>query len=446
MLRVRSRQGGRRFSAFGTERFDASVLVVEDQKAVARLAATMIEKRWGCQVRVAMTLQQVREELDRVGDEVVAAVCDLHMPDAPHGEVVDLMNRAGVPAIAVAGGFDDDLRRIIGRNGVVDYVLKERVNAYEYVTELIGRLYKNRFIKVLIVDDSATARAMLAPMLKIQSLQVFAAENGVAALQLFEQHPDIRLVMTDYNMPEMDGFTLTQKLRRMRGKDRLVIMGLSASDDPRLSAQFLKSGANDYVSKPFTYEELLCRVTQNLDMLEMIAAIRDAAIHDHLTGLHNRRYFFEQGYLMHQAAAEKGVPLAAVMIDLDHFKRVNDTYGHDAGDEVLRHLAEVMLAHFQDDLVVRLGGEEFAVLIGGAPLAQVIARVDAFRRGVAASPTTYEGQAIACTISAGVCAHVGDNIDAMLRRADTQLYKAKAAGRNRVVWELSGTEAPPSPE
>jgi diguanylate cyclase (GGDEF)-like protein len=438
MLRIKERGANRRFHSFGMERVDGPVLIVEDEKALARIAATMVQNRWGCEVRVAMTLQEAREELDRDGEELVAAVCDLHMPDAPHGEVVDLMNTAGVPAIAVTGGFDDDLRRIIGRNGVVDYVLKERVNAYEYVTELIGRLYKNRFIKVMIVDDSPTARAMLGPMLDLQCLQVFRAASGVEALWLFEQHPDIRLIMTDYNMPEMDGFVLTQKLRKKRGKDRLAIMGLSANDDPRLSAQFLKSGANDYVSKPFSYEELLCRVTQNLDMLEMIAAIRDAATHDHLTGLHNRRFFFEQGLVMHQAAKDRGMPLAAVMMDVDHFKRVNDTYGHDAGDEVLRHLADMLLDQFGGDLVVRLGGEEFAILIGNQTPAQVLARAEGFRRLVAGSPAGYEGQTIPCTISAGLCGEIEDNIDAMLRRADSNLYKAKAGGRNRVE---SGTGA-----
>ena len=433
MLRIRNRAAGRRLQSFGMERVDGPVLIVEDQKALARIAATMVHNRWGCEVRVAMSLEAARQELDRVGEHLVAAVCDLHMPDAPHGEAVDLMNKAGVPAIAVTGGFDEDLRRIVARNGVVDYVLKERVNAYEYVTELIGRLYKNRFIKVLIVDDSPTARAMLGQLLDLQCLQVFSAATGAEALRLFDQHPDIRLILTDANMPEMDGFVLTQRLRRKSGKDRLVVMGISANDDPRLSAQFLKSGANDYVSKPFSYEELLCRVTQNLDLLEMIAAIRDAATHDHLTGLHNRRFFFEQGQAMHQAARDKATPLAAVMIDLDHFKAINDTYGHDAGDEVLRHLAEMLVDRFGDDLAVRLGGEEFAVLIGDQTPAQVQARVDGFRRLVAASPAGYENETIACTISAGICAAIDDNIDAMLRRADAQLYRAKASGRNRVA-------------
>jgi diguanylate cyclase (GGDEF)-like protein len=215
-------------------------------------------------------------------------------------------------------------------------------------------------------------------------------------------------------------------------------MGLSAADDPRLSAKFLKSGANDYVSKPFSYEELLCRVTQNLDMLEMITAIRDAATHDHLTGLHNRRFFFEQGQVLHQAARDKDATLAAVMIDLDNFKSINDTYGHEGGDEVLRHVAEMLLDHFGQDLVVRLGGEEFAILIGGQTAAQVLARVDGFRRLIAASPAGYGKQTIPCTISAGVCADMEDDIDAMLRRADAHLYRAKAAGRNRVEPDGAG--------
>ena len=126
------------------------------------------------------------------------------------------------------------------------------------------------------------------------------------------------------------------------------------------------------------------------------------------------------------------MPLAAVMIDLDNFKRINDTYGHEGGDEVLRHVAEMLLDHFGEDLVVRLGGEEFAILIGNQTAAQVLARVDGFRRLVAASPAGYGKLSIPVTISAGICADIGDDVDAMLRQADGHLYRAKAAGRNRV--------------
>lgn len=317
--------------------------------------------------------------------------------------------------------------------GVIDYVLKDSINAYEYIVDLVGRLYRNTRIKVLVIDDSPSFRDILRHMLSKQCLQVVAAVDGIEGLEYLEQQRDIKLVLVDHEMPNMDGFAFVAAVRRKLGKDRLAMIGISGSENKRLSAQFLKLGANDFISKPFTYEELICRVSQNLEMQESIETVRYAAYHDYLTGLFNRRYFFEQGGRLHAEAIKVGKPLVAAVVDIDFFKKINDTYGHGCGDVVLKHISALLDEHFGNDLVARIGGEEFALLFSDAGKASE--RCEAFRLHVAQSPVISGDAVIHFTVSIGIARQpkASPGLDATLKLADDNLYQAKESGRNRII-------------
>ncbi len=250
---------------------------------------------------------------------------------------------------------------------------------------------------------------------------------------MLEAHPDVALMLTDYAMPVMDGFELTAQARKLYGKERLAIIGISASEDKLISSQFLKNGANDFITKPYSYEEILCRVNQNLEMLEIIRINRDAATRDYLTRLYNRRYFFETGSPLHAAVKSRQHPLAAAMLDIDHFKKINDQYGHDCGDEVLRQVAKLLDQHLGQWLVARLGGEEFAVLLDGCGLEEARGHLEALRLAIAAAPIVCGASAIPVTISIGLSGQPGESIDDMIKSADLALYQAKEGGRNRLV-------------
>jgi diguanylate cyclase (GGDEF)-like protein len=245
-------------------------------------------------------------------------------------------------------------------------------------------------------------------------------------------HPDIKLVITDYNMQEMDSFELIQQLRIRHPKDQLAIIGLSSSEEARLSAQLLKSGANDFIGKPFSYEELLCRVNQNLDYLDHIQDIRDAANRDYLTKLHNRRYFFNEGKLLHQKALFQETPLSLAMIDIDHFKKINDRYGHEAGDTALKHMADLLRGELSDDLVTRFGGEEFCIL-STTDSANTYKRFDEFRRKVADSLVHEDNYQFRFSVSIGVSSVQDEKLDASIHATDPNLYRVKERGRNQVI-------------
>lgn len=420
------RSSPRRIEESGT--ISVEILLIEDQRSLAQMAAKMLYDRWGCKVLIATTLAQVNTIIAQNNQRFFVAVSDLNLPDAHQGEVIDVLIAARVPVIAMTGQFDPVMHDRIMSLGVVDYVLKESINSYEYIVELVGRLYRNRHVKILVVDDSDTFCALLVGMLQVQGLQVLTASDGVAGLTLLEKHPDIKLVLVDYEMPRMNGFELLQQVRRKVAKDRLAVIGMAGSGEKRMSAQFLKLGANDFICKPFTYEELVCRVSQNLDMQESLEALRHVAYHDYLTDLLNRRAFFEIGNRQFAGRLKTGV---VVMVDIDFFKNINDLYGHEGGDAVLVHFAVLLKEHFRQDVVARMGGEEFALLLHDADTA--VAQCEAFRLRVAQLQVPFGDKAIRFTVSMGISKQASATLDELLKAADANLYKAKNGGRNRVV-------------
>ena len=409
------------------------VLVIEDGRTFARLLVQRIGARLGIEADVAETLAAAARLLaDTVDDPYVAALVDLTLPDAADVEIVDAVASYGVPTIVFTASDTPELRaRILGRN-VLDYVVKHEYADLHYAVDVVGRLRKNRGTKVLVVDDGAAARCHLAGLLRARRLTVLEAADGLEALAKLEQHPDVRLVVTDFDMPNLDGCGLVARIRERHAKDELAVIGLSGSAGSELPARFLKRGANDFLSKPYGTEELVCRVHQNLEQLELFAAIRALTYEDALTGLWNRRYLFERGPEVLRAADG---PRAVAMLDLDFFKRVNDSRGHEAGDQTLRHVA-ALAREYSDatELVARVGGEELCFL-GKGPADDLAMRLDGLRWAIERSPVPHvDGEPVRVTISIGVAA-ASDDLGESLRRADAALYRAKDEGRNRVVLD-----------
>ncbi len=408
------------------------ILVIEDQRSIAQLLAAMIKERWNIEAVITDSLGKTKELVDTHPETYLIAICDLHLPDAPYGEILDYLHGVGIKTIALSGAYGDELRETILNKGAIDFIPKENINSYEYVTEFVGRICKNSKIKVLAVDDSMSARAVLKHSLEQLCFHVLTAKDGRDALSVLKKNPDTQLLLVDYNMPEMDGFQLSIEVRKKYGKDQICIIGISSSDDAGISARFLKCGANDFIRRPYSYEEFVCRINQNIEMLSLIRANQDAAYRDSLTGLFNRRYFFQSGEKIH-AEGKTGKHLVLAMIDIDHFKRINDECGHPCGDQALKHLAALLGKHFPNDLLARLGGEEFAVLMSSAPLDDARARLKLFQEAVRGTPLNDDGNVIQMTVSIGLTSNTGKDIDEMLKLADTNLYQAKQTGRDKTV-------------
>jgi diguanylate cyclase (GGDEF)-like protein len=392
-----------------------------------------VTERTGAEVVAALTYADTRAAVEQAPTPFDIALVDVVLPDAPDGEAVGWLVEKGISCVVFTGVFSEDLRERLLAQRAIDYVIKDTPSSLDYLIGLVERLQRNRETKVLVVDDSKTARSYVCSLLKSYKFPVVEASSAEAGLKALEADPSIRLVITDYYMPEMDGVEMVRRMRIKHAADTLAIIGVSSGGGSALSAKFIKHGANDFLNKPFLPEEFFCRVTQNVRMLDMVQRLTDMATRDALTGIHNRRYFFDVGAALFASAKREHLSLTAAIIDVDFFKDVNDTYGHDAGDKVLRHVAALLRRMCrQTDVVVRFGGEEFAILAVNMDTANVRPFFEGLRAAIESETVTHQKKSIPVTASFGVCHGAEATLEAMLKLADEALYRAKETGRNRV--------------
>lgn len=410
-----------------------TVLIVDDSKFVASMLGHRIYGELGFKAEWRGTYAEAVDAIDSNKDSYLVALIDLNLSDAPNGEIVEYARTRGLPVIIFTDNLDKDVRRRFLKWNVVDYTLKNSNASLDTLLETIGRIHKNRSVKVLVVEDSKVFRDSVSRVLAVQLYQVLHASNGEEALDILAANPDIKLIVTDYDMPGMDGLELIRQVRETYSRNKLAIMGMSASDEELLSARLLKIGANDFVPKPFQVEEFVSRVSNAVETLEHIELIRDLSYVDSLTRLHNRRYFFENADIFIHRAIQDGLSYSVGMIDIDHFKTVNDTYGHSGGDVVLQKISTVTSEVFAENAIVsRFGGEEFCVLAAHAPHVKAVSMFDALRSAVEETSMEVEGNTLSVTVSIGVASEPGA-VEAMLKLADSRLYTAKETGRNKVV-------------
>ncbi|OAN42915.1 hypothetical protein A6A04_09405 [Paramagnetospirillum marisnigri] len=418
------------------------ILLVDNSRAYAAIVSSAIKDRLGLDVLVADSLSAAAQTLDRGNDGIFLVLSGLILPDADEAAVVSYFVQRKLPLVVVSGVFDTATRERILAQPVIDYVLKDNPASVDYLVWLVDRIRRNHDLTALVVDDSRSYRGQVSGLLSLYGFKVLSTDNAEKGFELLQATPQIKLVVTDFELPGMNGIQFVRRIRALHPRDRLAIIGVSSSQSSRgpVSAQFIKTGANDYLNKPFLPEELFCRVAQNVESLESIASLRVMASTDSLTGLLNRRAFLEGAQRRFETQSRKGLPLAVAMLDVDFFKRINDTRGHDGGDEVLRALARLMPEGAGDDeLIGRFGGEEFCILLPGLEHDAALARCEHIRRAIEGATIHLNDGPIPVTASIGLCGAPLASLHAMLKEADTALYRAKAEGRNRV----SSSSPPP---
>ncbi len=290
---------------------------------------------------------------------------------------------------------------------------------------------------VLIIDDSKTVREVTLGLLKDEGLFTFYHEavNGKQGLDLLEKHA-VDVVLCDLEMPEMTGFEFLHALRRKDEYVDLPVIMLTGNENQKDKICGLELGASDYVTKPFDSAELIARVKIQLKIKLLQDRLKDLANTDPLTRLSNRRHLFDTLTNELERSQRSQKPCSLVMVDIDHFKSVNDTYGHHLGDEVLVAVAKQLHDSMRVyDLATRFGGEEFALLMPETDLLQAVSIAERIRLAVEDMVFDGELKPLQLTISAGVATFPTPEIktiDDLIRVADHALYRAKDAGRNRV--------------
>lgn len=296
--------------------------------------------------------------------------------------------------------------------------------------------------EVLLVNDEAEERATIAAALEAHDFIVAIAANGEEALRRVGSFmPD--LIVSDVDMPVMDGYELCRRIRSLPRLETVPFIFISTEGKNGIDTlKGLRMGADDFVNRPIVPDEIVLRVDILLRRLRILQRL---TITDEITGLHNRRYFDQRLDEEIERLRRYNRPLAVFLVDVDRFKDVNDTWGHMAGDLVLRTIGEALQAGLRrSDLVARFGGDEFAVIMPEHAREPVGQTAERLREGVAARRIRLPGGEDVCvTISIGGVWLAEDNTSpasAIIRAADAELYRAKNNGRNRV--EL--TQAPQS--
>jgi two-component system cell cycle response regulator len=286
-------------------------------------------------------------------------------------------------------------------------------------------------MQIVLVDPSRTVRRIVIDLIRLEDHQVFPLSDGDEALAHIKANPEVRALITSAELASMSGVDLCRQARAFAGGRRpLYILLMSSSDEHNRLVQALDNGADDFISKPPIAEELRARLRTADRVTSMQSELFRFATTDFLTGLLNRRAFFEKAEDACRQA-QKGSPVSALICDLDHFKQINDTYGHGAGDTALRTVAAK--AAQLHAIVGRLGGEEFGIIVE-ATVSDALDIAESFRCAISELRTSAGDATVDVTCSLGVAAwEIGDTTDSLLRRADMALYEAKRAGRNRVV-------------
>jgi diguanylate cyclase (GGDEF)-like protein len=308
---------------------------------------------------------------------------------------------------------------------------------------------------VLIIDDSVTVREQIIRTLESVNLftRYYEAEDGLEGFKKLLSSP-VDIILCDLEMPRIDGFKFLSMLKARPDLQDVPVIILTGMNDRDRKIKGLDQGASDYITKPFDQEELIARVKVHLKIKKLQDELKrsnelllELSNTDHLTGLFNRRYMMEALDKEVQRSTRKGGTLSLIMLDIDHFKQVNDTFGHLQGDVVLQKVALQLQKELRSyDCAARYGGEEFVAILPDSSLKEAVFVADRIRLAVQGSRFSGPLSKLALTVSLGVACFSKEHcstVDAFIKLADDALYRAKDNGRNRVeFYDLENTRSP----
>ncbi len=290
--------------------------------------------------------------------------------------------------------------------------------------------------RLLLVDDDPTVLALTSEFLKTLGMEFHTARNGKEALKLLEGSP-FTIIITDLIMPVMDGMSLIKVVKTKWPDIDIVVMTGHGREFSYTSV--IKAGASDFIQKPFNFDELKAKLNRIIRERNLRALLKRLSLRDPLTDLYNRRFFEEKLEEEAERSARQNYPLFLIMVDLDNFKFLNDSKGHQQGDKILRYLAQILKASTRNhvDTICRYGGDEFVITIPQASVEQALQIAERIR-------TKYlEGENMGTTLSIGISRFrrtdkpLRDDLYLFLREADEAMYSAKRAGGNKVVLHPS---------
>ncbi len=286
---------------------------------------------------------------------------------------------------------------------------------------------------ILVVDDNNTNITILSNLLG-KKYDIMIAENGKNAIEIAKKQA-LDLILLDIMMPDMNGYEVCSILKSQSNTRDIPIIFISAKSDEESIEEGFKVGAIDYITKPFMSLELLARVKTQIKLKCLVDNLEYIASHDEMTGVYNRRKFFQEATKSFKKLKNN---LYAIMIDIDKFKKVNDTYGHSVGDKVIKMMTETVKNNMiEGSILGRIGGEEFALLCHVSNEEEIVKNLEEIRLAVEMCKVEIDNKiTINFTISGGMAKSSKDTntLDLLLKKADKAMYEAKDTGRNKAIF------------
>jgi two-component system chemotaxis response regulator CheY len=292
-------------------------------------------------------------------------------------------------------------------------------------------------MKVIVADDDSVIQLLISESLKKWGYTVLTATNGLEVVDLLILHGDVQLFLLDWQMPELDGLELCRILKAKKGLNCCYIIILTSKKTTENIVQALESGADDFISKPFSPDELKVRLKVGCRIIDNENSLLHQAQHDPLTNVLNHRAIIDVLSQLWSRSARDHSPLAVLMLDIDYFKRINDSYGHQVGDYALKHFCRLVKQELRPyDSLGRYGGEEFTICLPATNADEAVNVAERIRACIENNPIEYDGMCFSITVSIGVsifCEHQKSYKEVLLN-ADKAAYAAKGKGRNCVVF------------
>jgi diguanylate cyclase (GGDEF)-like protein len=412
------------------------VLLTEDTRLYTVAVRGLLEARFGCDVVHCSTLAAVKREFDVTGDRFDLAILDLCLADAPNGETLDYVRALGIPAIVFSGFTSEARREAILADGASELVYKNSPRSLDDLAEAIERMLSAHLRSVVVVDPVDAEASDIVGPINSGSFSVIHCRTADEALAVLDASKGaIELLIARSDIAALGSHALLTTVNGRFGEGAVRVVGFCRGQGTGDVSRFLKAGGDDFLQLPMAPADIEARLHHTLTIHRQIQSLQRMASRDYLTDMLNRRYFFDRGPKMVDMCLRQAAPACTALIDIDHFKRLNDTYGHEIGDLVLKAVARKLLQIVgeKQHLPARIGGEEFALLLTNMDIEQAYLFCDRIRTEISMTRIAVDDEDISVTVSMGLAAISGsETFDNYLNAADQYLYLAKHSGRNRV--------------
>lgn len=390
----------------------------------------------------ARGMEEAFEVLDK--EKINLIITALELKDIEGELIIERLSGSpykDIPVVVLTSTDSLELRRSLFDMGVVDYQIKkyftpERLKGYIETIQLSDALIeKLRAFKIAVVDDSILTINVIRNIFRLN--QIKYVDYYYDAESLLQSGLDYQLYIIDLILPETSGEELIYRLKEIND-DNIIIL-ISSSSNYKTISHILNTGANDFIVKPFDANTFIIRIKSHVrtyllmkELEEKNKALLELSVTDGLTKIYNHRYMIQQLKEEVKRADRYKHDLSIILLDLDNFKRVNDTYGHQTGDEVLRCVARVIGEQLREgDVLGRYGGEEFLVILPETNVEDARRVGEKLREAV--RRLRYDEQELLVTVSGGIAGFTHFDYSAMIKQADINLYKAKTEGKDRII-------------